>query len=159
MTPKHSWIGLCVFLAVCFAAGAIGGAVTSPKIGNWYAALAKPSWNPPDWVFGPIWTALYCCMAVAGWLVWRQGGLSQALWPLTLFGVQLVLNVFWSCLFFGLQSPGLAFVELIVLWTAIAATMVMFWQRTMIAGILLLPYLAWVAYAGVLNFALWRLNG
>ena len=156
--PKHSWIGLVVLLAVCFAAAGIGGAVTTPKITNWYATLAKPSWNPPNWIFGPVWSALYFCMAAAAWLVWRQGGFVSAKVPLILFGVQLGLNVLWSCLFFGLQSPGLAFVEVVLLWAAIAATMVTFWHRSVIAGILFVPYLAWVSFASILNFTIWRLN-
>ena len=94
-----------------------------------------------------------------GWLVWRQGGFSGATVPLALFGVQLVLNVLWSCLFFGLENPGLAFVEVVLLWAAIAATMVTFWQRSIIAGALFVPYLAWVSFASVLNFTIWRLNG
>jgi translocator protein len=159
MSNKHPWIGLCIFLAVCFAAAGIGGAVTSPKINNWYMTLVKPSWNPPNWIFGPVWSALYFCMAIAAWLVWRPRGFSQSALPLSLFGVQLILNVLWSCLFFGLQRPGLAFFELLLLWTAIAATIVTFWRRSTIAGILLLPYWAWVGFAGVLNFAFWRLNG
>jgi benzodiazapine receptor len=158
MSPTYSWIGLVVVLAVCFAAAGIGGAVTTPKIGNWYATLAKPTWNPPDWIFGPVWSALYFCMAVAAWLVWRQNGFTAAKVPLILFGVQLALNVLWSCLFFGLQSPGLAFLEVLLLWAAIAATTVTFWERSMIAGILFVPYLAWVTFASVLNFTIWRLN-
>ena len=158
MTPRHPWVGLVVFLVVCFAAAGIGGAVTTPKIGTWYAPLAKPSWNPPNWIFGPVWSALYFCMAVAAWLVWRQGGFWQARMPLGLFGVQLALNVLWSCIFFGLENPGLAFVEVLVLWVAIAATMIVFWQRSMIAGILFVPYLAWVSFASFLNFMIWRLN-
>ena len=106
---KRQVLGLVVLIAVCFAAAGIGGAVTSPQIENWYATLAKPSWNPPNWVFGPVWSALYLCMAVAAWLVWRQKGWLAARGPLALFGVQLALNTLWSCLFFGLHSPGLAF--------------------------------------------------
>ena len=159
MTTKQSLLGLVVLLVVCFAAAGIGGAVTTPKIGTWYATLAKPSWNPPAWIFGPVWSALYFCMAVAAWLVWRQGGFSGAKVPLTLFAVQLALNVLWSCIFFGLEKPGLAFGEVLLLWTAIAATMVVFWQRSMIAGILFVPYLAWVSFASFLNFTIWRLNG
>jgi benzodiazapine receptor len=147
-----------VSLVVCFAAAGIGGAVTTQKIGNWYATLVKPSWNPPDWVFGPVWSILYFCMAVAAWLIWRQGGFAGVKVPLVLFGVQLVLNVLWSCLFFGLQSPGLAFLDVILLWAAIAATLVAFWQRSMAAGILFVPYLTWVSFASVLNFVIWRLN-
>jgi tryptophan-rich sensory protein len=144
MTPKHPWIG---------------GAVTTPKIGTWYSTLVKPSWNPPAWIFGPVWSALYFCMAVAAWLVWRQGGFSGAKVPLTQFVVQLALNVLWSCIFFGLEKPGLAFGEVLLLWLAIATTMVLFWQRSMIAGILFVPYLAWVSFASFLNFTIWRLNG
>jgi tryptophan-rich sensory protein len=158
MTPKHPWLGFLAFLVVCFAAAGIGGAVTTPKIATWYATLAKPSWNPPNWIFGPVWSALYFCMAVAAWSVWRQDGFSGAKVPMTLFGVQLVLNVLWSYIFFGLENPGLAFVEVLALWAAIAATMIGFWQRSSIAGILFVPYLAWVSFASVLNFTIWRLN-
>jgi translocator protein len=159
MTPKYPWLGLVIFLVICFAAAGIGGAVTTPKIGSWYATLAKPSWNPPNWVFGPIWSALYFCMAVAAWLAWRQGGAEQARVPLALFGVQLVLNVLWSCIFFGLEMPGFAFVEVLPFWAMIAATMVAFWRRSMVAGLLFVPYLAWVSFASMLNFTIWRLNG
>ena len=156
--PKYPWLGLIVLLVVCFAAAGIGGAVTTPKIATWYAALAKPSWNPPNWIFGPVWSVLYLCMAIAAWLVWRQGGLAGAATPLALFAVQLVLNLAWSWLFFGFENPGLAFVDIILLWAAIAATMVAFWFRSAIAGILFVPYLAWVSFAAVLNFVVWRLN-
>ena len=159
MTPKHPWIGLIVLLVVCFAAAGIGGAVTTPKIGTWYSTLVKPSWNPPAWIFGPVWSALYFCMAVAAWLVWRQGGFSGAKVPLTQFVVQLALNFLWSCIFFGLEKPGLAFGEVLLLWLTIVTTMVLFWQRSMIAGILFVPYLAWASFASFLNFTIWRMNG
>ncbi|MEI8373855.1 MAG: TspO/MBR family protein [Planctomycetota bacterium] len=158
MTPKHPYLGLVLFLAICFAAAGIGGAVTTPKIATWYATLAKPTWNPPNWIFGPVWSALYFGMAVAAWLVWRQAGFTGAKFPWILFGTQLVLNVLWSCIFFGLENPGLAFVEVVLLWTTIAATMILFWLRSSVAGILFLPYLAWVSFASVLNFTIWRLN-
>jgi len=158
MTLKHILV-LLLFLAICFAAAGIGGAVTTPKIGGWYATLVKPSWNPPNWIFGPVWSALYFSMAVAAWLVWRQGGVAGAKVPLALFAIQLGLNVLWSVIFFGLEKPGLAFVEVLVLWATIAAAMVAFWLRSTLAGILFVPYLAWVGFASVLNFAIWRLNG
>ncbi len=158
-TPIHPYLGLVAFLVVCFAAAGIGGAVTTPKIDTWYATLTKPTWNPPNWIFGPVWTTLYICMAVAAWLVWRQAGFSDAKVPLILFAIQLVLNVLWSCIFFGLEMPGFAFVEVFLLWTAIAATMILFWQGSMVAGTLFVPYLAWVSFASVLNFTIWRLNG
>ncbi len=156
--PKHPWIGLIICLAICFTAAGIGSAVTTPKIDNWYASLEKPSWKPPNWIFGPVWSALYLGMAVAAWLVWRRGGWVDAKGQLLLFGVQLFLNVLWSCLFFGLQRPGLAFVEVLLLWAAIVATMAAFWVRSTLAGLLFVPYLAWVGFASVLNFVIWRLN-
>ena len=156
--PKHPWIGLLVLIVICFAVSGVGGAVTYPEIENWYAKLAKPSWTPPDSVFGPVWSALYLGMAIAAWLVWRQGGVAGALGPLTLFGVQLLLNTAWSWLFFGLHSPGAAFVDILLLWAAIAATMIVFCCRSTVAGFLFVPYLAWVTFASFLNFSIWRLN-
>ena len=156
--PGRPWIGLLVFLVLCFAAAGIGSAVTTPQIDGWYATLAKPSWNPPNWIFGPVWTALYLAMAVAAWLVWRQDGIAGAKLSLALFGLQLALNTLWSCLFFGLESPGLAFAEVLLLWATIAVTMVMFWFRSKVAGALFAPYLAWVTFAAFLNFTIWRLN-
>ena len=158
MSRSKQAIGLVVILAICFSAAAVGSVATAPNIPTWYAALAKPSWNPPNWLFGPVWTMLYVCMSVAAWLVWRQGGLRQAHRPLSLFAVQLVLNAAWSWLFFGFQMPGVAFVEVLVLLAAIAATTVAFWSRSKAAGMLMLPYLGWVAFASVLNFTIWRLN-
>ena len=159
MTPRHPWIGLIVLLVICFGAAGLGSVATTPNIPTWYATLAKPSWNPPNWLFGPVWTTLYICMAVAAWLVWRQGGLQQARTPLTLFAVQLSLNAAWSWIFFGFHMPGAAFFEILALLAAIAATTIAFWSRSKAAGILMLPYLAWVAFASVLNFTIWRLNG
>lgn len=158
-SPKHAWVGLVVLIVICFGVAAIGGLATSPNIPHWYAGLAKPSWTPPSWLFGPVWSILYLSMAVAAWLVWRQGGLAVAASPGALFGIQLALNCGWSWLFFGRHNPGLAFVEVLLLWAAIAATMVAFWFRSTVAGLLFVPYLAWVSFASVLNFAIWRLNG
>ncbi len=156
--PKRAWAGLIVSLGVCFFVAWLGSAATTPKIADWYAGLAKPSWSPPNWLFGPVWTILYCGMAVAAWLVWRQAGFGAAWRPLTWFGVQLVLNGLWSWIFFGLESPGWAFIELVGLWLAILVTTVEFWRRSAIAAVLLLPYLGWVTFAGLLNFTIWRLN-
>jgi len=136
----------------------IGGRFTAASVQDWYQQIEKPSWRPPDWVFGPVWTVLYILMAVAAWLVWRKAGFGGAAGPLTLFAIQLVLNAFWSYLFFGLESPFAAFVELLVLWTAIALTTAAFWRVAPLAGVLLLPYLLWVTFAGVLNCAIWRMN-
>lgn len=154
--PKHPWIGLVVLIACCFAVAGIGGLATSPSIPNWYAGLAKPSWTPPGWLFGPVWSVLYLSMAVAAWLVWRKG---NAVMPLALFAVQLTFNAAWSWLFFGLHNPGMAFIDIVLLWAAIVATTIVFWRRSLVAGLLFVPYLAWVSFAAVLNFAVWRLNG
>jgi translocator protein len=153
---RNDWLGLGVFVILCYAVAGIGGLVTTPNILNWYAGLAKPPWTPPDWVFGPVWSALYLSIAVAAWLVWRKG---DARLPLVLFTFQLVFNAAWSWLFFGLHSPGIAFVDIVLLWAAIVATTIAFWSRSLVAGILFVPYLAWVSFATVLNFAIWRLNG
>jgi tryptophan-rich sensory protein len=140
---------------LCFGAAALGGLFMP---GEWYAALKKPSWNPPGWVFGPVWTALYAMMAVAAWLVWRHGGWAMQHHSLRVFLVQLALNAAWTPLFFGLHWPGAAFAEIILLWLAIGATIAAFWPVTRAAACLLAPYLAWVSFASVLNFTLWRLN-
>ena len=140
---------------MCLAHG-IGGAITETSI--WYQTLAKPSWMPPDWLFGPVWTALYVLMAVAAWVVWRRGGATAARLPLGLFGLQLALNVGWSAIFFGLRLPGVAFAEILLLWLAIAATAVAFWRRSKLAAWLLAPYLAWTTFAAVLNASIWSLN-
>ncbi len=158
MSLTRSLIGLGIWIGICFGAAFIGSVFTNPSVPTWYASLAKPSWTPPDFVFGLVWSALFLMMALPAWLVWRQGGLTAASIPIALFTLQLGLNVAWSILFFGLHMPGLAFGEIVVLWFAILATTIAFWRSTSIAGYLLLPYLIWVAFATGLNFALWRMN-
>ena len=157
---KRDWLGLAVFVVLCFAAAGIGGLWTAPATapGGWYYQIEKPSWTPPSWLFGPVWTALYLAMAVAAWLVWRQGGWPARRGALTLFLVQLVLNAGWSGLFFGLHSPGLAMAEIVFLWLAILLTLLAFFRVSRPAGWLMVPYLLWVSFASVLNFAVWRLN-
>ncbi len=140
---------------LCFGAASLG-ALFMP--GEWYASLRKPSWNPPGWIFGPVWTALYAMMAAAAWLIWRRGGFLRQRKPLLLFLGQLVLNAAWTPLFFGLRMPGVAFAEILLLWVAIAATLAAFRPISRPAAWLLVPYLAWVTFAAVLNFTLWRLN-
>jgi tryptophan-rich sensory protein len=149
------WLALVGWLLLCFAAASMG-ALFMP--GEWYAALKKPPWNPPDWVFGPVWSTLYAMMAVAAWLVWRQGGFARQRRPLGVFLTQLALNALWTPLFFGLQRPGLAFAGIIALWLAIAWTIAAFWRVHRVAAWLLAPYLAWVSFAAVLNGTLWSLN-
>ena len=139
--------------------GLTAGLATASSVGTWYPELLKPAFNPPGWVFGPVWVALYLAMGVAAYLVWKIGrdapGVSLAL---GVFLVQLALNWIWSFLFFGLQSPLLALIEIVALWLAIAATTVLFLRLSKPAGALLLPYLLWVSFAAVLNFEIWRLN-
>jgi tryptophan-rich sensory protein len=151
--PK--FLALGVWLAVSFSASLMGGLFMP---GDWFASLQKPSWNPPGWVFGPVWSALYTMMGVAAWLVWRQGGWGKQRKPLLIFLAQLALNAAWTPLFFGLHQPGLAFVDIALLWLAIIATIWAFRRVHHIAAALLIPYLAWVSFAAFLNFTIWRLN-
>ena len=147
---------ILLFIGLVAAAAVFGGQFMP---GPWYAALAKPEWNPPNWLFGPVWTVLYVMIAVAGWLAWRQGGgWRGALLPLTLWLVQLVLNAAWSWLFFGQRRMDLAFAEIVVLWLLILACVVLFWRIKPLAGAVMLPYLAWVGFAAFLNYTIWRLN-
>ena len=158
VTSTSVWrpaLALAGWLALSFCAAAMG-AFFLP--GEWYAGLKKPSWNPPNWIFGPVWTALYTIMAVAAWLVWQRGGFAGQRVALALFLLQLLCNALWSPLFFGLKHPALAFADIVMLWLALSATVVAFWQVRPLAGGLLVPYLAWVTFASALNFALWRLN-
>ena len=155
-TRKNQWLVLAGLIILCLVTGMIGGMVSAAAIEDWYRTLAKPSWNPPDWVFGPVWTALYVMMAVAAWLVWRTRDRVRP--ALILFFVQLALNLLWSLLFFGARSPGLALVEVVFLWTSVLLTMLAFFGRQTTAGWLFVPYLAWVSFAAILNFAIWSMN-
>jgi tryptophan-rich sensory protein len=148
---------LVIFIALVFAVAWIASAVTLPAIPGWYAELSKPSFTPPNQVFGPVWSILYLMMAVAGWLVWRSRGPARNR-ALALFGVQLALNLAWSVLFFGLKLIGPALIEIFVLLAAISGTAVAAYRISRAAALLLVPYLAWVGYAAALNAAIWRLN-
>ncbi len=145
-----SWL---VFAGLCFAA-ALTGALFKP--GAWHAALAKPRWHPPNWLFAPAWSLLYVMIATAGWLVWHAGGWSVAL---AMWGVQLVFNAGWSWVFFGLKRPDLASVEVVLLWLSILGCALLFAPLSGWAALLMLPYLAWVTFAAALSFEMWRLNG
>lgn len=158
MTESKQWIGLILFLVACLGAGGLGAIATTPEIEGWYKTIEKPSWNPPDYVFGPVWTTLFVMMAIAAWMVWKPKGFKDAAMSLKLFAIQLVLNVSWSWIFFNLHQLGWAFVEIIVLWLAIAATTLAFFKKSKTAGVLMMPYLTWVSFAAVLNFTIWRLN-
>lgn len=155
-TTKKQWLMLAGLILLCLAVGSIGGFASASAIDGWYRTLAKPWWNPPDWVFGPVWTVLYIMMAVAAWLVWKTGDRVGP--ALTLFFVQLALNLAWTFIFFSAEQPGLALVEIVFLWLSVLFTMLAFFGRQTTAGWLFVPYLAWVSFAGILNLAIWWLN-
>lgn len=136
---------------------AFGGAAFPPDA--WFAALAKPSWQPPNWLFGPVWTTLYLMMGIAAGLVWRRGPAPAVRGALAIYAMQLVLNALWTPAFFGAHALGAALVVIVVLWIAIALTIIRFWSIHRVAAALLLPYLAWVSFATALNAELWSLNG
>ncbi len=158
--PARSVLGLAVFVVVCFAVAGLGSLLTTPQTadGGWYDTLNKPFFTPPDWLFGPVWSVLYLMIAVSGWLVWRRRGFFGAPVAMGLFVAQLVLNLLWSAVFFGLQAPGLGLVEILVLWAAILATILAFRRISRPAALLLVPYLAWVTFATALNAGIWLLN-
>jgi translocator protein len=151
-SSAYSLAMLGAFILITFLAPAVGA--FSPP-GAWYQTLVKPSWNPPSWIFGPVWTALYLMMAIAAWIVWKRVGRGPAL---TLYFAQLALNAAWTPVFFGAHQLGAAFIVIVCLWTAILFTLRAFWDISRPAGLLLVPYLAWVSFASALNFTLWRLN-
>jgi benzodiazapine receptor len=149
---------LAVFLAMTLGRLQYGATITAISAGTWYQALHKVSFNPPDWVFRPVWITLYLAMSVAAWRVWRRSDASGRRFALALFTLQLFLNAVWSYLFFGYQMVGVALIELIVLEISIVATFVCFNRIDRWAGILFIPYVLWVAFAGILNAAIFALN-
>jgi benzodiazapine receptor len=147
------------FILGCELAGIIGSVFTVRSVQTWYTTLQKPSFNPPSWLFGPVWTVLYLLMGIAAYLVWTRGwSASGVKTALAVFVVQLILNSIWSILFFGMRLPRWAFVEILFLWAAIAVTIFMFSKLSQAAALLLVPYILWVSFASVLNYFLWRLN-
>lgn len=159
MDRSRQWIVLAGFIAICLLTGALGGWATSQSVAEWYPTLNKPAWNPPAWVFAPVWTTLYVMMATAAWLVWKKT--PRASGPrlaLGLFFVQLAMNCLWSFLFFGARNPAWALVDIFALLAALAATTWVFFHHSRLAGALMLPYLAWVSFAAFLNFTIWQLN-
>jgi benzodiazapine receptor len=150
---------LVASILICQVAGLIGSLFTTPAIPTWYAGLAKPWFTPPRWLFAPVWTSLFLLMGIALFIVWRQGWGDRAVRiALSAFGAQLVLNILWSVLFFGLRSPLAGLIEIVVLWFAIALTVASCWRVSTRAGVLLVPYLVWVGFAMILNLSIWRLN-
>jgi tryptophan-rich sensory protein len=146
-------------IGLCQLAGILGSFFTMPSIPTWYASLAKPSFTPPNWLFGPVWITLYTLMGISLYLVWQKGFKSRdSKIALSVFGIQLFLNSIWSIIFFGLQAPFYGFAVIVILWAAIVGTIVLFYRISKTAGLLLLPYIAWVTLATALNFFIWTLN-
>ena len=159
MTKAKTWVVLVACLIGPLAVGYLSGTLTAESVRTWYQGIAKPSFNPPDWVFGPVWTALYISMGSAAFLVWRSGTDRRVVrLGLLWFCLQLLANGLWSLIFFGLQNPALAFVEILALLAMILLTTRLFWSQSRGAGALMLPYIAWVSFATFLNFSIWRLN-
>lgn len=151
------WRGLIIWLVVSLATGAVG-ALATREAREFYGGLVRPSWAPPGWLFGPVWTVLYLLMGVAAWLVWRNGGWSGASTALALFVVQLVVNAAWSWIFFAWRRGAFAFADIVLLVALIVATLVAFGRVERLAALLLIPYLAWVLFASALTYAIWRGN-
>lgn len=156
---KNKFVKFVAAILVVQLAGFVGSIFTAPAIGGWYATIQKPLFNPPNWVFAPVWTTLFLLMGIALYLVWDKGlERKEVKLAVSVFGVQLSLNIMWSFLFFGLQSPFLAFIEIVLLWIAILATTILFYRVSKKPGLLLVPYLLWVSFAVLLNYSIWMLN-
>lgn len=155
MSISQEIFGAIGWLGLTFGAAWLGSRFLPDE---WYQNLTKPTWNPPSSIFAPVWTVLYLLMAIAAWLVWRRYGIVGAIFPLTVFFFQLVLNAAWSWLFFGRHRPDVAFLDIIALWVAILVTLTSFWGLEVFAGVLLIPYLAWVSFATILNWTIWQMN-
>lgn len=149
---------LVLSLALTLLVGFIAGFATARSIDTWYANLNKPSFNPPNWLFAPVWTILYILMGIALYIVWNKTATSQRNIALTVFLVQLAINFAWSFIFFNSHQVGWALVDIIVLWFLILVTIILFFQISSTAGWLLVPYLLWVSFAGILNYSIWQLN-
>lgn len=156
---NKNFLKLLAAILTVAAAATLGSLLTASSIPTWYATLPKPSFNPPAWIFAPVWTALFFLMAISAWLVWKKGLKKRNVRiALFVFLGQLVLNVLWSALFFGLHSPAAAFLEISILWMAIIMTIALFARISKTAAWLLAPYLLWVTFAAVLNFAIWNIS-
>ncbi|MGB2990441.1 MAG: TspO/MBR family protein [Candidatus Zixiibacteriota bacterium] len=152
-------LGLVISIAVCQLAGVIGSVFTSRTVTTWYVTLTKPSFTPPSWVFAPVWITLFLLMGVAAFMVWSKGLSDQRVKiALGMFILQLILNVLWSAMFFGLKSPLAGFIDIVILWSAILLTIMSFYRISTTAAVLLVPYFLWVSFAAVLNFSIWSLN-
>ena len=155
----NTYIKLLISIVVCVAVGGISGFFTSSEITTWYAALNKPSFNPPNYLFAPVWTTLYVLMGISFWLIWKSDAqLSVKNKAMFVFAIQLILNFFWSIIFFSMHQPGYAFIEIIFLWLFILFSIITFYPISKTAAYLLIPYICWVSFASALNFSIWKLN-
>jgi len=156
---KNKLIKLIVAVVLCQLAGIIGSIFTVSAINGWYSTIEKPLFNPPNWIFAPVWTTLFLLMGISLYLIWEKGIQKKEIkTAVSVFGLQLALNVLWSVLFFGLKNPFFAFIEIILLWVTILATTILFYRISKKAGLLLIPYLLWVTFAAFLNYSIWMLN-
>lgn len=152
-------VKLIIAIAIPLAVGATSGFFTVTGVDSWYQTIQKPSWNPPNWVFGPVWTTLYVLMGIALFLVWKSEAADQLKKiAIGLFAVQLILNFFWSFIFFNQQQIGWAFAEIILMWVFILGTIFMFANINKAAAWLLVPYISWVSFAAILNYTIWKMN-
>lgn len=156
----NNTVKLIVAIAIPLIIGLSGGAFTASAIPTWYAQLQKPSWQPPNWLFGPVWTTLYLLMGIALYLVWKSNAVqSYRQTAFILFAIQLTLNFFWSIIFFNQHQIGWAMAEILVLWISILLTIFSFGKINQTAAWLLVPYISWVSFAAILNYTIWKLNG
>jgi len=151
-------LSLIIFIIIAQSAGIIGSFFTAPQIETWYVFLEKPFFAPPNWLFAPAWVTLYTLMGIASFLVWQKRQFPRARSALYFYLSQLLFNALWSIVFFGMQSPFLGFLVIVILWLLIFITMVKFWKTEKIAGLLFIPYILWVSFAAALNLAIWQLN-
>ncbi|MEI6057516.1 MAG: TspO/MBR family protein [bacterium] len=159
MKLSTTWKQLVIAIVGSELAGIVGTVFTTPSITTWYTTLTKPSFNPPSWVFGPVWTILFALMGIAAYLVWKKGWLHKNIKiALSVFIIQLILNTLWSIIFFGMHSPGTAFIEIIFLWLSIATMLALFYKISRPAAYLIIPYILWISFAAFLNYSIWILN-
>jgi len=158
MKQKRLWISFVVFILICLIVQVVGSFWTKETVSTWYPALTKPSWTPPDWIFGPVWSSLYIMIGISGWLIYRAKYSQKRTVALILYGSQLALNFIWSFLFFSLRSPILGLIDIVLLCILISLTMIWAWPVRRLATLLLIPYLLWVIYATSLNAGIWLLN-
>ncbi len=155
---KIKWLKLITSLLICQLAGIIGSLFTTPNIPTWYATLNKPVFNPPNWIFAPVWLSLYVLMGISFYFIWTKSDVPNFGFLFSLFLFQLVLNAFWSIIFFGFKSPLYAFVEILFLWLSILLCIIFLYRVSKTASVLLIPYILWVTFAAVLNFGIFVLN-